>query len=155
MTPDVWYVAGSGLLVGADRRWLLLDDVPEEEFVATLWETIAGSGVDRVLTLLESRYGDTLPSLAMIGSGREIARGSGEVTNDRTGVMLSLGGQAGGQRLPFRGGVVTAALVEIPADVPAGRGLIDGIPDEVLSAVGPDIPVLFLQTTRESIEAAI
>ena len=76
MTPDVWYVAGKGLLVGADRRWLLLDDVPDEAFVATLWETIAGSGVDRVLTLLESRYGDNLPSLAMIGSGREIARGN-------------------------------------------------------------------------------
>ena len=146
MTPDVWYVAGSGLLVGADRRWLLLDDVPDEEFVATLWETIAGSGVDRVLTLLESRYGDRMPSLAMIGSGREIARGSGEVTNDRAGVMLSLGGQAAGQRLPFRGGVVSAALVEIPADVPAGRGLIDGIPDEVLSAVGPDIPIRVRQT---------
>jgi hypothetical protein len=154
VTPDVWYVAGSGLLVGADRRWLLLDDVPDEEFVATLWETIAGSGVDRVLTLLESRYGDRMPSLAMIGAGREIARGSGEVTNDRAGVMLSLGGQAAGQRLPFRGGVVSAALVEIPADFPAGRGLIDGIPDEVLSAVGPDIPVRVRQTTRDAIEAA-
>ena len=154
MTPDVWYVAGSGLLVGAERRWLLLDDVPDEEFVATLWETIAGSGVDRVLTLLESRYGDRMPSLAMIGSGREIARGSGEVTNDRAGVMLSLGGQAAGQRLPFRGGVVPAALVEIPADVPAGRGLIDGIPDDVLSSVGPDIPVRVRQTTRDAIEAA-
>jgi hypothetical protein len=90
----------------------------------------------------------------MIGSGREIARGSGEVTNDRAGVMLSLRGQAAGQRLPFRGGVVSAALVEIPADVPAGRGLIDGIPDEVLSAVGPDIPVRVRQTTRDAIEAA-
>ena len=38
MTPDVWYVAGNGLLVGAERRWLLLDDVPDEAFVATLWE---------------------------------------------------------------------------------------------------------------------
>lgn len=111
-----------------------------------------------MLALLESRYGDTLPSLAMIGSGREIARGSGEVTNDRAGVMLSLGvqtrDQTGGRRLPFRGGVVSAALVEIPADVPAGRGLIDGIPDEVLSAVGPDIPVRVRQTTRDAIEAA-
>ena len=150
MTPDVWYVAGNGLLVGAERRWLLLDDVPEEAFVATLWDTIAGSGVDRVLTLLESRYGDNLPSLAMIGAGREIARGSGEVTNDRTGVMLSLGSQPGGRRLPFRGGVVAASLVEIPADVPAGRGLIDGIPDDVLSAVGPDIPVRARQTARHA-----
>ena len=150
MTSDVWYVAGNGLLVGAERRWLLLDDVPDEAFVTTLWDTIAGSGVDRVLTLLESRYGDTLPSLAMIGAGREIARGSGEVTNDRTGVMLSLGTQPGGQRLPFRGGVVAAALVEIPADVPAGHGLIDGIPDDVLSAVGPDIPVRARQTARHA-----
>ncbi len=118
--PDVWYVAGDGLLVGADRRWLLLDDVPDDAFVKSLWETITGSGVERVLGLLESHYGAGLPSLAMTGSGREITRGSGEVTTDRVGVMLSLGGSsaaATGQRRPFRGGVVGAALVEIPADV--------------------------------------
>jgi hypothetical protein len=159
VTPEVWYVAGSGLLVGADRRWLLIDDVPDEAFVATLWETIAGSGVDRVLGVLESHYGDALPSLAMTGSGRDITRGTGEVVTDRVGVMLSLGstgagGQPTGQRRPFRGGVVSADLVEIPADVPAGReggpGLIDGIPDEVLAAVGPDIPVRARQTAREA-----
>ena len=160
MTPDVWYVAGPGLLVGADRRWLLLDDAPDEGFVSTLWETIAGSSVDRVLGLLESHYGDALPSLAMTGSGREITRGRGEVVTDRAGVMLSLGGDgtsvATGHRRPFRGGVVSAALVEIPADVPAGRnaadrpGLIDGIPDDVLAAVGPDIPVRARQTARDA-----
>ena len=146
--PDVWYVAGDGLLVGADRRWLLLDDVPDDAFVKSLWETITGSGVERVLGLLESHYGARLPSLAMTGSGREITRGSGEVTTDRVGVMLSLGGPsaaATGQRRPFRGGVVGAALVEIPADVRAGRDesrtLIDGIPQEVLEAVGPDVPL--------------
>ena len=110
MTPEVWYVAGAGLLVGADRRWLLLDDDPEEAFVASLWETIAGSGVERVLMLLESHYGDQLPSLAMTGSGREITRGAGEVTNDRVGIMLSLGPSSatasGQRRRPFRGGVV-------------------------------------------------
>ena len=79
MTPDVWYVAGSGLLVGAERRWLLLDDVPDEAFVATLWEAIAGSSVDRVLGVLENHYGDRMPSLAMTGAGREISRGAGEV----------------------------------------------------------------------------
>ena len=162
MTPDVWYVAGSGLLVGAERRWLLLDDVPDEAFVATLWETIAGSSVDRVLGVLENHYGDRMPSLAMTGAGREIARGSGEVTSDRAGLMLSLGpsaaSAASGQRRPFRGGVVSAALVEIPVDVPAGRtggpGLIDSIPDDVLAAVGPDIPVRARQTAREASEAA-
>jgi hypothetical protein len=158
VTPDVWYVAGSGLLVGAERRWLLLDDVPDEAFVATLWETIAGSGVDRVLGVLESHYGDRMPSLAMTGAGREIARGSGEVTSDRAGLMLSLGpataSAASGQRRPFRGGVVSAALVEIPVDVPAGRadgpGLIDSVPDDVLAAVGPDIPVRARQTARDA-----
>ena len=146
--PDVWYVAGDGLLVGADRRWLLLDDVPDDTFVKALWDTITGSGVERVIGLLESHYGAGIPSLAMTGSGREITRGSGEVTTDRLGVMLSLGGPpaaASGRRRPFRGGVVGAGLVEIPADVPAGRdegrGLIDGIPQEVLEAVGPDVPV--------------
>ena len=145
---DVWYVAGDGLLVGADRRWLLLDDVPDDAFVKSLWETITGSGVERVLGLLESHYGPRLPSLAMTGSGREITRGSGEVTTDRVGVMLSLGGPpaaATGKRRPFRGGVVGAALVEIPADVPAGRdesrALIDGIPQDVLESVGPDVPL--------------
>jgi hypothetical protein len=162
VTPDVWYVAGNGLLVGADQRWLLIDDVPDETFVATLWETIAASSVDRVLGVLESHYGGALPSLAMTGSGRQITRGNGEVTTDRDGVMLSLGssGSAGGadrptaQRRPFRGGVVSASLVEIPADVAAaatgGPGLIDGIPDEVLAAVGPDIPVRARQTAREA-----
>ncbi len=158
MTPDVWYVAGPGLLVGAERRWLLLDDVPDEAFVATLWETIAGSSVDRVLGVLENHYGDRMPSLAMTGAGREIARGSGEVTSDRAGLVLSLGAVTAsvesGQRLPFRGGVVSAGLVEIPVDVPAGRsdgpGLIDGIPDDVLAAVGPDIPVRARQTAREA-----
>jgi hypothetical protein len=91
VTPDVWYVAGDGLLVGADRRWLLLGDTPDDAFVTSLWETITGSGVDRVLGLLESHYGGDLPSLAMTGSGREITRGKGEVTTDRVGVMLSLG----------------------------------------------------------------
>jgi hypothetical protein len=160
VTPEVWYVAGSGLLMGADRRWLLLDDAPDEAFVATLWETISGSSVDRVLAVLESHYGDRLPSLAMTGGGREIARGSGEVTSDRAGVMLSLGlgVQGSGRRLPFRGGVVPASLVEIQADVPTaltgGPGLIDGIPDEVLASVGPDIPVRARQTAREASEAA-
>jgi hypothetical protein len=146
--PDVWYVAGDGLLVGADRRWLLLDDVPDDAFVKSLWETITGSGVERVLGLLESHYGTRLPSLAMTGSGREITRGSGEVTTDRVGVMLSVGGSsaaAAGKRRPFRGGVVGAALVEIPAERQTGRdesrALIDGIPQEVLEAVGPDVPV--------------
>ena len=124
MTPDVWYVDGSGLLVGAERRWLLLDDVPDEAFVATLWETIAGSSVDRVLGVLENHYGDRMPSLAMTGAGREISRGAGEVTSDRDGMMLSLGppaaSAAAGQRRPFRGGVVSAALVEIPVDVAGG-----------------------------------
>ena len=72
--------------------------------------------------------------------------------------MLSLGrpasSAAAGQRRPFRGGVVSAALVEIPVDVAAGRtggpGLIDGIPDDVLAAVGPDIPVRARQTAREA-----
>jgi hypothetical protein len=147
VTPDVWYVAGDGLLVGADRRWLLLGDTPDDAFVTSLWETITGSGVDRVLGLLESHYGGDLPSLAMTGSGREITRGKGEVTTDRVGVMLSLGSGSAvsGKRRPFRGGVVGAALVEIPADVPAardeGRGLIDGIPQEVLDSVGPDVPI--------------
>ena len=158
MTPDVWYVDGSGLLVGAERRWLLLDDVPDEAFVATLWEAIAGSSVDRVLGVLENHYGDRMPSLAMTGAGREISRGAGEVTSDRDGMMLSLGppasSAAAGQRRPFRGGVVSAALVEIPVDVAAGRtggpGLIDGIPDDVLAAVGPDIPVRARQTAREA-----
>ena len=76
--------------------------------------------------------------------------------------MLSLGSTAApatsGPRLPFRGGVVSAALVEIPVDVPAGRaggpGLIDGIPDEVLAAVGPDVPVRARKTAREASEAA-
>ena len=101
---------GTGLLVGAERRWLLLDDVPDEAFVATLWETIAGSGVDRVLGVLESHYGDRLPSLAMTGAGREIARGSGEVTSDRAGMMLSLGpprlrGGRAATAVPRRGGL--------------------------------------------------
>ena len=111
MTPDVWYVDGSGLLVGAERRWLLLDDVPDEAFVATLWETIAGSSVDRVLGVLENHYGDRMPSLAMTGAGREISRGAGEVTSDRDGMMLSLGppaSSAGGRpatAVPGRGGL--------------------------------------------------
>ncbi len=161
MTPEVWYVAGPGLLVGADRRWLLLDDVPDDAFVATLWETITGSSVDRVLGVLESHYGDRLPSLAMTGSGREITRGTGEVTTDRVGVMLTLGSSKASadsgdsrKRRPFRGGVVSAALVEIPAGVPAGPtggpGLIDSVPDDVLAAVGPDIPVRARQTARDA-----
>jgi hypothetical protein len=157
VTPEVWYLAGDGLLVGADRRWLLLGDTPDDAFVSSLWETITGSGVDRVLGLLESHYGANIPALAMTGAGRQSARGSGEVTNDRVGVMLSLGAvtspsAASGQRRPFRGGVVAASLVEIPADVRAareeGRELIDGIPQEVLEAVGPDVPLRARLTAR-------
>ena len=97
----------------------------------------------------------------MTGAGREITPGRGEVTTDRDGVMLSLGSTAApatsGPRLPFRGGVVTAALVEIPVDVPAGRaggpGLIDGIPDEVrLLSVPTSGPAR--KTAREASEAA-
>jgi FHA domain len=158
VTPEVWYVAGAGLLVGADRRWLLLDDVPDEAFVSTLWETIAGSSVDRVLGVLESHYGDRLPSLAMSGAGREIARGAGQVASDRDGLVLSIGTSsdsvASGQRRPFRGGVVAAGLVEVPVDVPGARGdgpqLIDAVPDDVLAAVGPDVPVRTRQTARDA-----
>ena len=155
---------GTGLLVGADRRWLLLDDVPDEAFVATLWETIAGSGVDRVLPLLESHYGDALPSLAMTGAGREITRGAGEVTTDRVGrdaeprlVRDHRPATAAAPAVPRRGRVRGAGRDpgrRPRPDAQGGPGLIDGIPDEVLAAVGPDIPVRARQTAREAGAAA-
>ena len=59
--------------------------------------------------------------------------------------------------VPRRGGLARRWSRSRPTsrpDAPTAPGLIDGIPDEVLAAVGPDIPVRARQTAREASEAA-
>lgn len=154
VTPQAWYVAGPGLLAGAERRWLLIDDSPDPAFVSALWDTLSGAGIERVLALIENHYGDAVPSLALIGAGREIIRGNATINTDDRATTLSLGSPGTGPERPLLGGLVAAASVRIPVDVPSSAtALIDGIPDDILSTRGPDIPARAPIRTRHGAAA--
>lgn len=151
------YTAGNALLLGAGDRWLLLTDPADDEAVAELWALLSAEHpapglAERVLTVVERAFADTAFDLVLLelssGSPSLTTRGAGRteaVENEAEGRahLLMLGEQPGhATDRPFLGGVVAAAAAEVAVATPApgSAALIDGIPDEILAAKGPDGP---------------
>ncbi len=169
MIVEARYVGGTGVLLGSGAQWVLLSDPADEQVLQELWEaltTIAPSGspvVERVLAIVEKAFDGDPPALAVVdftsGASTTLSRGSGHVRLAGAGRVLSLDGgsdsdsPATARRLV--GGVVAADRVELmplsgmvapvvharAAEAPpVTSGLIDGIPDNILAAKGPDGP---------------
>ena len=168
MVVETRYAAGSGVLLGAGAHWVLVTDPGDEDVVAALWDVLStvrpgGQTVtEAVLAVLERAFDGDPPGLAMVdlsaGGATSVSRGSGHVRVSGTTRTLSLDDGAERTPTPVRrlvGGVVaasraevrpvarqvapSAAVVEPPPPAPAG-GLIDGIPDAILAATGPEGP---------------
>lgn len=169
MIVEARYATGGGVLVGSGAHWLLLTDPGDEQVVQELWEAVSltvasGAGVaERVLAIVEKAFDGEPPGLALVdftsGASTSMSRGSGHVRLAGAGRVLSLDHGADPAHLaPLRrlvGGVVAASRVELepvsartaPAPTPratpapqAAGALIDGIPDAILAARGPDGP---------------
>lgn len=150
MEVEARYAAGTGLLLGTARHWLLLDGSPEDRVVERLWHDLgAGSDVPgRVLATVDRELGGPAAgSLVLVdvdsGSVRGLCRGSGEL-REQDGTHLarlrpadSLGAVRGLR--PFGGGVVEASVLALTVAAPAAgpqgpsHDIIDGIPPEILA----------------------
>ncbi len=141
--PVAWcYAPGSGLLLGSGERWLLLADQPEESVILDLWEALTGAGLSPALAVLERAYAGRVPDVAG-RDGRSVeCRGGGAVSAEGE---LSVALPVEGPWLPLAGGVVAGAAARpVALDRNPQRRLIDGIPDEIAAAVGPDVPERYL-----------
>jgi hypothetical protein len=161
-------VGDAGVLIGTGLRWVLVADPGDDEVVEQVWQALTHSSGDSlavtqdVLSILERAFSGEPPGLAMVdfspGDSSSTSRGSGHVDVSGPARVLRLGEAA--QSRPRRrllGGVVSANQVELrPVASPrattpvvaasttpppaAGEGLIDGIPESILAAKGPDGP---------------
>jgi hypothetical protein len=140
--PDRWrYAPGAGLLLGSGDRWLLLADQPEERVILALWEALSTIGLEQALAVLERAYAGRLPPAAGWEAGRVEVRSAGAVSPGPP-TELTVGLEVEGPWLPLTGGIVAGAAARLEAATTStGRGrLIDGIPDDVIASVGPDVP---------------
>ena len=163
MVVEARYTPGRGILIGAGALWVLVTDPGDDDVLGTLWDVVASlreseapSTVDRVLDVVERAFDGAPPALAVAdltpGAATTLVRGSGRVRLVGTTRVLSLEGEVDPTApRPTRrlvGGVVGASAAEVlpvephaaPSDGPSGAGLIDGIPDSILAATGPDGP---------------
>ena len=169
MIVEARYVGGTGVLLGSGAHWVLVTDPGDEQVVQELWEALsmtAPSGstvVERVMAIVEKAFDGDPPGLAIVdftsGASTTLSRGEGHVRLAGPGRVLSLDGGSDPEALavPRRlvGGVVAADRVDLKplsAKVaplvhvqeaeppPATSALIDGIPDAILSAKGPEGP---------------
>jgi hypothetical protein len=162
------YASGAGVLVGSGAHWVLLTDPGDERVVQEIWDALSlgapsgASAAERVLAIAEKAFEGDPPGLALVdftsGASTTLSRGVGHVRLAGPARVLSLDGGAdpGGLVTTRRlvGGVVAADRVELtpvsartaPAHhaqespPPAAAALIDGIPDAILAAKGPDGP---------------
>ncbi|MCY4725108.1 FHA domain-containing protein [Nocardioides sp. STR2] len=162
------YASGAGVLVGSGAHWVLLTDPGDERVVQDIWDALSltapsGAGVaERVLAIAEKAFEGDPPGLALVdftsGASTTLSRGAGHVRLAGPARVLSLDGGADPDTLlPTRrllGGVVSADRVELTpvsartapvhrtqeSPPPAAAALIDGIPDAILAAKGPDGP---------------
>jgi hypothetical protein len=123
------YAPGTGVLIGAGGRWLLVSDPGDEEVVAQLWDAVSSpaapasgtSTVEQVLAIVEKAFGGDPPALAMVdltvGGSSTVSRGRGHVRLAGADRVLSLAGGSDPASLPrprrLLGGVVAADLVEL------------------------------------------
>ena len=168
MVVETTYAAGDGVLLGAGGHWILVTDPGDDDVLDELWAVISGSRVsdasttEQVLAIVEKAFGGDPPALAVVdidgGASTFISRGRGDVRISGPDRILSLDGGADPGSVPrmrrLTGGVVSASCATLkplapklvpgpigstPAPPPTGL-LIDGIPEEILSATGPDGP---------------
>lgn len=158
MQVEARYAAGSGLLLGAGLRWLLVADPQDDAVVDRLWQVLEAAQHSRedvsgtLLAVAETAFGGDVPALALLdltpGATLELVRGTARVVQDGAERLLSLQPGHGTPRRRFVGGVVAADAVTLAgtedSSAPAERPgpLIDGIPPEILQARGPDGPPL-------------
>ncbi|WP_191278196.1 FHA domain-containing protein [Nocardioides flavus (ex Wang et al. 2016)] len=156
------------MLVGSGAHWVLLTDPGDEQVVQEIWDALAtaGTGVlERVTAIAERAFGGDPPALVAVdfsaGASSTLSRGAGHVRLAGPSRVLSLDGGTGPTDQPptrrLVGGAVAAARVELtpvsartaPAPTPRARevaappasaALIDGIPEAILAAKGPDGP---------------
>jgi hypothetical protein len=162
------YASGAGVLVGSGAHWVLLTDPGDERVVQDIWDALvltapSGASVaERVLAIAEKAFEGDPPGLALVdftsGASTTLSRGLGHVRLAGPARVLSLDAGADPESLTSTrrlvGGVVAADRVELmpvsartaPAHraqetaPPAAAALIDGIPDAILAAKGPDGP---------------
>jgi hypothetical protein len=162
------YASGAGVLVGGGAHWVLLTDPGDERVVQEIWDALSltapsrASVAERVLAIAEKAFEGDPPGLALVdftsGASTTLSRGAGHVRLAGPARVLSLDGGADPDRLVTTrrlvGGVVAADRVELTpvsartapvhraeeGPAPAAAALIDGIPDAILAAKGPDGP---------------
>lgn len=168
MVVETRYAAGDGVLLGAGEHWVLMTDPADDDVLDEIWAVISGARggdapvTEQVLAIVEKVFGGEPPGLAIVdltnGGSTSISRGDGHVRISGADRTLSLDGGRDPETLPrtrrLAGGVVAASRAMLrplaqrsvppraessPAPAAAGM-LIDGIPDSILSAVGPDGP---------------
>lgn len=168
MVVETRYAAGDGVLLGVGEHWVLVTDPGDDGVLDDIWAVISGARAsdapitEQVLAIVEKAFGGEPPGLAMVdltnGGSTSISRGHGHVRVSGADRILSLDGGADPDALtPTRrlaGGVVAASRATLkplahrtlppPVDSSppptAGGLLIDGIPDSILAATGPDGP---------------
>ncbi len=169
MIVEARYASGAGVLVGSGAHWVLLTDPADEQVVQQIWDVLsvtAPSGTtmaEQVMAIVEKAFDGDPPGLALVdftsGASTTLSRGAGHVRLAGPGRVLSLdGGTDPGELAPTRrlvGGVVAADRVDLRpisaqvAPTPHAREaaaptasavMIDGIPDSILAAKGPDGP---------------
>lgn len=169
MVVETRYTVGDGVLVGAGDHWVLLTDPGDDDVLDEIWAVVSGARAsdapitEQVLAIVEKAFGGEPPGLAVVdlamGGSTSVSRGHGHVRVSGADRILSLDGGADPDALtPMRrlvGGVVAASRATLkplahrstpppahasPPPPTAGGPLIDGIPDAILAATGPDGP---------------
>lgn len=168
MVVEIRYAAGEGVLLGAGEHWVLMTDPGDDDVLDEIWTVISGARAsdapvtEQVLAIVEKAFGGEAPGLAIVdltnGGSTSMSRGEGHVRISGADRILTLDGGADPTTLPrtrrLAGGVVAASRAtlspltqrtvppraESAPPPPAGAMLIDGIPDAILSAVGPAGP---------------
>ncbi len=147
MDVETRYVPGGDLLLGDAGRWLLLTDPGDEKVVDDLWTALTSADpVRRVLAVVGRAFPTGVPGLALVltsAGAQEVVRGTGRVEHDgATGPDRALADPVPGPSRRLTGGVVSASSAAVPrsAGGTAAGGLIDGVPEAILAAKGPDGP---------------
>lgn len=169
MVVETRYAAGDGVLLGAGDHWVLVTDPGDDEVLEEIWAVISGARAadaqitEQVLAIVEKAFGGEPPGLAIVdltnGGSTSVSRGHGHVRISGADRTLSLddgADPAGPPRMRrLVGGIAAASRATLrplshrtspppsrsaPPPPPAGGLLIDGIPDAILAATGPEGP---------------
>ena len=162
------YASGAGVLVGSGAHWVLLTDPDDERVVQEIWDALSltapsgASVAERVLAIVEKAFEGDPPGLALVdftsGASTTLSRGAGHVRLAGPATRAEprrRGGprrprrhptprRRGGRRRPRRADARVGPHRPRPpcqeARRPRRAALIDGIPDAILAAKGPDGP---------------